>query len=316
MNLVQLDKIFNIRYGNQFDLNKMELGSEDGINFVSRSSQNLGVVAKVLRYKDIEPFEDGLITVTLGGSYLLSSFIQQSPFYTAQNVKVLTPKTKMSFAMKLYYCKAIEANRYRYTTHGREANSTLDRLLVPTIEEAQKVLSKNQTPEVNDKPIKKKREELNLSNWKWFKYDELFDIERGKGPRKMDLDGSGSTPVVTSSDANNGWTDFTDFVATHLGNTIAVNRNGSVGEAFYQPIPFCSTEDVHIFKPKFNFNLYIAIFLITLIKKEKYRYNYGRKWGIERMKASKIKLPVKGDGNPDWDFMENYIKTLPYSSAI
>jgi hypothetical protein len=102
----------------------------------------------------------------------------------------------------------------------------------------------------------------------------------------------------------------------HSGNVIGVNRNGSIAEAFYQPVPFCSTEDVHIFKPKFKINQYIALFMSTLIKREKYRYNYGRKWGIGRMKISKIKLPVASDGEPDFKFMEEYIKTLPFSKQI
>jgi len=63
-------------------------------------------------------------------------------------------------------------------------------------------------------------------------------------------------------------------------------------------------------------NKYIAMFLITLICKEKYRYSYGRKWGIDRMNNTLIKLPITSDGKPDFAFMESYIKTLPYSSAI
>ena len=83
----------------------------------------------------------------------------------------------------------------------------------------------------------------------------------GRGPRKKDLDGTGGTPFVTSSDSNNGWTSFTSFEPIHDANTIGVNRNGSVAEAFYQPSAFCSTEDVHIFKPKFTMNKYIGLFL-------------------------------------------------------
>ena len=70
MKLVTLDTVFTIQYGNQFDLNKLESDIESNINFVSRSSQNLGVVCKVHTYKDREPFPAGLITVTLGGTYL------------------------------------------------------------------------------------------------------------------------------------------------------------------------------------------------------------------------------------------------------
>ena len=34
------------------------------------------------------------------------------------------------------------------------------------------------------------------------------------------------------------------------------------------------------------------------------------------MQKSNIKLPVISDGTPDWEFIENYIKSLPYSANI
>ena len=34
------------------------------------------------------------------------------------------------------------------------------------------------------------------------------------------------------------------------------------------------------------------------------------------MPSSKIKLPVTPEGNPDWQFMEDYIKSLPFSRNI
>ena len=40
----------------------------------------------------------------------------------------------MSLETKLYYCLCIEANRFRYSTYGREANRTLRTLLVPSLE--------------------------------------------------------------------------------------------------------------------------------------------------------------------------------------
>jgi len=55
------------------------------------------------------------------------------PFYTAQNIDVLEPKTAMSLDAKLFYCLCIEANIFRYSTFGREANRTLKNLLVPEI---------------------------------------------------------------------------------------------------------------------------------------------------------------------------------------
>ena len=49
---------------------------------------------------------------------------------------------------------------------------------------------------------------------------------------------------------------------------------------------------------------------------EKFRFNYGRKWNLDRMNISKIKLPVDKKGIPDFVFMENYMKSLPYSKSL
>ncbi len=73
---------------------------------------------------------------------------------------------------------------------------------------------------------------------------------------------------------------------------------------------------MNVLYPKFNLTPAIALFITTLIRQEKYRFNYGRKWHMDRMKESCIRLPVKTDGTPDWNFMEQYIKSLPYSSQI
>ena len=128
----RLDEIFHICYGSQLDLNKCELcGKNEGFNFVNRSSSNCGVSARILKIDKKEPFNAGCITVAMGGS-VLSSFVQQEDFYTGQNVKVLVPIEEMSLAEKLYYCHCIEANRFRFSTFGREANYSFDSLLVPS----------------------------------------------------------------------------------------------------------------------------------------------------------------------------------------
>lgn len=63
------------------------------------------------------------------------------------------------------------------------------------------------------------------------------------------------------------------------------------------------------------FNKYIALFVCAVLRQEKYRYSYGRKWVLESMKSNVIKLPEKS-GEPDWLYMEDYIKSLPYGDRI
>src|SRR5665213_2280442 len=277
----KLSDLFEVTYGNKLDLNKMNIapkGSSGALNFVGRSSENHGVTARVFPIEGVKPFDAGLITVALGGTKLLASFVQISPFYTAQNVAVLRPLQDMTFAEKLFVCLAIRHNRFRYSAFGREANRTIRSLLIPEPSEFPAWVKDGKIVSVAglDMPANTAQPaELKTYGWRWFVYDDLFRIDRGRGPRRKDLDGTGNVPFITSSDSNNGLTGFTSMQPLHAGGTISVNRNGSVGEAYYQPEPFCSTEDVHIFTPKFPMNQYVALFLVTLIRREKYRFSYG-----------------------------------------
>lgn len=317
MNLVPLNKIFDIRYGNQFDLYKLETDEESSdINFVSRSSQNLGVICKVSTYNDTEPFSAGLITVTLGGTYVLSSFIQQDKFYTAQNIKVLTPKRNMSYNEKLYYCKAIEANRFRYTSHGREANMTLDTLPIPEkvpIEFLEIKVEKINL--VDELPLVSSSFSLVQNSWRNFDLNSLFKITGSQTTPILELEehGDGKYPYVTTQATNNGVEGFYDFYSEE-GNILTVD-SAVLGYCSYQHENFSASDHVEKLIPKFRMNKYIAMFLVTILNKEQYRYNYGRKCSQARMKQIKIKLPVK-NGQPNFDFMENYVKSLPYSKNI
>ena len=165
-----------------------------------------------------------------------------------------------------------------------------------------------------DIPLYKYRMTFNFSKWKSFALGEIFDIKKGKRLTKDDFT-SGKTPFIGAIDSNNGYRDFIGEEAIHKGNTITVNYNGSVGEAFYQPNPFWASDDVNVLYPKFKLNKYVALFIITVIKHDKYRYNYGRKWETKRMKMTNILLPSKSN-EIDVDFMEQYIKSLPYSGSI
>jgi hypothetical protein len=156
---------------------------------------------------------------------------------------------------------------------------------------------------------------IEVFDWKHFKYEDIFDIKKGKRLTKEDFE-EGATPFIGAIDSNNGYRDFIGQDPIHKGNTITVNYNGSVGEAFYQPNPFWASDDVNVLYPKFKFNKYIAMFLLPIIRKEKFRFNYGRKWEMDKMKKSVIKLPATKSGEIDTTFMENYIKSLNYSKSL
>jgi len=314
----RLDEIFDIQYGSQLDLNKCILCEKnEGYNFVNRSEKNCGVSARILEEVNKKPFPAGLITVAMGGK-VLSSFVQQEPFYTGQNVKVLKPKKEMSDLIKLYYCYCIELNRFRFSTFGREANYSFDFIPVPDIDEIPKNLNEISISdyEFNKESVSNKKYELNTTNWKWFRYDEIFDIKKGKRLTKADMT-EGKINFIGASKYSNGLTaKISNNEHIHPANTITLSYNGSIGEAFYQAEPFWATDDINVLYPKFKINSYIAMFLCTLLPIEKYRFGFGRKWDKEMMEKTEIKLPITKNGIPDLQFMEDYIKSLPYSKEL
>jgi len=165
-------------------------------------------------------------------------------------------------------------------------------------------------------PSEKQELPLNTEKWKPFKMggkDGLFTISKGNRLTKADQR-DGRINYVGASAFNNG-------ITNHIGNddslcparTISVCYNGSIGEAFYQDEPYWATDDVNVLMPQFPINPFIAIFLATVIKNESVKYAFNNKWTKELMEQSEIVLPAKSDGTPDFDYMEKYILSLPYS---
>lgn len=315
MRMLKIDDLFDVRYGVNLELNKL-IQDKNGIPFVSRTSKNNGVSAKVKPIPTVEPIEAGVLTVAGGGS-VLETFLQPEPFYSGRDLYYLKPKVELLLQQKLYYCLCIRANKFRYN-YGRQANRTLRDIQIPHIDDLPLWVNSTQIIDLSDfkKPaINKNYELVNHKDWETFEIQELFDVKKGKRLTKAKMT-VGATPFIGAIAVNNGVSNKIGQEPIHTANTITVNYNGSVAESFYQPEPFWCSDDVNVLYPKFAMNPYIAFFIIAIIKKEKYRFNYGRKWHSERMRASLIKLPVNKYGDPDWAYMERYIKSLPFSSNI
>jgi len=228
---------------------------------------------------------------------------------------VLIPKRNMSIQEKIFYARCITLNRYKFSYGRKPKGERLKRVEVPQVVPAWVISTPLQKDVGVSATTGGMKMTLQTSFWEQFQLQDLFEIKKGKRLTKANMT-IGKTPYIGSTDSNNGVTAQIGQAPIHSGNTISVAYNGSVAEAFYQPIPFWATDDVNVLYPKFEITPEIALFICTVIRREKYRFNYGRKWHLERMMASAIRLPATDLGEPDWSFMESYIKSLPYSSQI
>ena len=157
-----------------------------------------------------------------------------------------------------------------------------------------------------------------IDKWKEFKYQDIFKIERGGGYTARELsEEKGNTPYIGASAENNGITLWTNKEPLQKKNAITIANNGSVGSCFYQNLDFIASSDISILRLKNReFSPLIALFFVSLIRLEKYRFNYGRKWGMRRMEESSIYLPVDENENIDFNIIEKYMNTVKYSKFI
>lgn len=317
MKKTKISEIFDVKYGNSFELinlTECDKSSIDCVNFISRTENNNGVSAYVKKIADVTPNPPGTITVAVGGS-VLATFLQVQPYYTGFHVMILYPKRKMSAVELLFYAYVIRKNRYRYN-YGRQANKTLKDVVIPEfIPETWKNIEIKKLSRLNEKSVISRFLNLNISQWDIFNVKDLFRITGSKTTPVLELEeyGRGEYPYVTTQATNNGVEGFYNFY-TEDGGVLTVD-SAVLGYCSYQLYNFSASDHVEKLIPKFKMNKYIAMFLVTIINQEQYRYNYGRKCSQDRMEKGNIKLPSSG-GGPDWEFMENYTKSLPYSSNL
>lgn len=152
---------------------------------------------------------------------------------------------------------------------------------------------------------------LNQKEWKEFYLRDIFTIRPGKRLTKSNMK-SGTTPFIGASDSNNGVTVFVSNTnVSEDSNVLGVNYNGSVVENFYHPYTCIFSDDVKRFALReHNGNKYIYLFMKTVILQQKSKYAYGYKFNEERMQKQMILLPTTANGQPDYDYMEQYAKQL------
>ena len=318
--------------------NDMEYGS---IPLISSGEGNNGVVKYISKEGDgkAEMFPDNTITLDM---FCHANYQDKEYFAVGHGrVNVLIPKFNINSYVGLFICSLINREKYRFS-YGRAVYSTVaekikiklpvtpagtpdwkfmedfvkDQIIPQLPKKAQKVwLQKYDTT-----PQKHEDMKLNTQEWKYYTIGDLFRVELTKGDIKADEVDSGDIPLISSGDGNNGVVKYISKEGDGKAemfpdNTITLDM---FCNANYQGLAYYAVGHgrVNILFPKFELNKYIGIFICTLINREEYRFSYGRAVYSTVAEKMKIKLPVTPAGTPDWQFMEDYIKSMPFSRNI
>ncbi len=160
--------------------------------------------------------------------------------------------------------------------------------------------------------------ELKVNEWKEFIVGKIFQTSATSLSIKDELE-RGSIPLISRTSMHNGCDGYFDVSKEKItkGHCITVGAEGIY--AFYQPENFATGNKVYTLRNE-HLTKYNALFITTILNTEIYKYSYGRARIKSKLDNEIIKLPalLKDDKTyePDWEFMENYIKSLPYGDRI
>lgn len=149
---------------------------------------------------------------------------------------------------------------------------------------------------------------LNDREWKCFYTDSLFDLVQISSSNDLGKIKHGVIPCIGRKSVNNGFQGeyAIDSEKINKGNCITISMVGE-SHAFYQGFHFgCSQNILLLYSCKIN--KYNALFLCTLLNQQLKKYNYGYPVGKDRFLKQICVLPVDTQENPDYDFMEQFIK--------
>ena len=163
----------------------------------------------------------------------------------------------------------------------------------------------------------------------------LFTIENCKCGCAGDLEDGDDVNYIGAKKADNGVmkkvSSDKNLLSKGNGILFICDGEGSVGYTNYMDEDFIGSTTTSIGYNK-NLNVYNALFLVTVLDQEKFKFSYGRKYRANLDKIL-IKLPVCRDSDgspyidatheystkgyvPDFKYMENYIKALPYGDRL
>lgn len=316
---ISLKELFMPVYGVNLELvniEECEKKDSNSIRFVSRTEINNGVSAYAKKMDEIVPNPAHTISVAVSGS-VLSSFYQDKEYYSGRDLYYLLPKRKMSKEEMIFYALCIKANKYKYN-YGRAANKTLKDILLPTeMPNDFKEITLDTISVPSGKKILQRQFDLDTDKWKLFIIEELFEIQ--KGERLVEYERTdGKMPLITATSENNGVSSFISYDDFHNDKKIFQNKItvDMFCNVFFHNYKYFSDDNIHTLIPKYtNDNPYTSLFIATILRQLKYKFNFGRQLRLSKINKECIKLPNK-NGQPDFEFMEDYIKSLSYSTSI
>lgn len=306
------------------DLECFNMFSHNTIKFISRTEMNNGCDCYVLN-NDLTGIEEGNAIAI--GDTTATCFYQSERFICGDHM-VICRAGWLNKYTALFVLSILKQEKYKYS-YGRAfkmdlISSTVIKLPATADGSPDWDFMEQYIKSLNHKPLTTQnshpQHSLNIDSWQEFKVGDYFDVYLSSGDLKIDECEPGKIPLVSSGATNNGIVGYIDEkgdgkAQIFKANSITVDM---FCNAFYQNNDYYAVSHgrVNILYPKFKCNPLIGCFICSIINNERFKYSYGRAVYSAEISRMVIKLPTTLGNVPDWNYMENYIKSLPYGDRI
>lgn len=316
-----ISDIYKAKAINKDDLT-ITTDSDNAIRYITRTGENNGCeLLADIRDIDSKTIEKGN-AISIGDT-TATCFYQDEDFITGDHMVVVRADSWLNSYTALYIVAILTNEQYKYS-YGRaylmdRIKDTIVKLPTDSDGNPDWQFIEDYMKSLHHKPLTTKNKsgqvpDLNVQDWKEFRVGDILYCDSTTLSIKDDLL-DGCTPFISRTAENNGVDGFVEIENDKItdGNCLTIGAEGIY--AFYQAEPFATGNKVYQMRQP-NMNPYIGLFLATVLNLENYRYSYGRARIMSKLKEEVIKLPIDTNGNPDWQFMEDYIKALPYGDRL
>lgn len=322
--------IFNLE-ATSSGIDKNKLNQEEGqVPYITRT-ENVNGINMFITDNQSGKYRKNKGNVITIGLDTQTVFYQSADFFTGQNIQILYNNNIVKYnAIFIITLMRNQIKKFNWGGNG----ATLGRLkrskiLLPVnidgdpdydymeayVKEQEEVKKKEYFDYIKDilANLKyKKIPALAEKEWKDFYISDIFNISAGKRLVSNNMV-AGTTPFIGAIDSGNGITNYVSNTNESIDkNVLGVNYNGNgMVISFYHPYECIFTDDVKRFHLKeIEDNMFVLLFFKVVILQQKSKYNYGYKFNGNRMKRQKILVPISNKKQPDYDYMEQFIKNI------
>lgn len=298
---------------------------EGNIPLISSGKENNGIIAFISN-DNAKLWNEKTITVDMFGK----AFYQNKPYYCVSHgrVNILVPKFKITDNIGKYLTCVIESvtiNKYKFTEMCTGKKLTADTIKLPIDSEGnpdwaymESYMSNIKTT-VSDSLTKLQsakdshNHKINTTDWESFRIGDLFEIKRPKSRSEKNYT-EGNVKYVSSGCVNNGVVKYLEPINDEdLDKGKCITVSPLDGSSFWQADDFLgrggSGASISMLYNK-NLNKYNSQFICSIIKRSADKFNYQDLLCGGNLKNLIIKLPVDLNSEPDWNYMEQYMKNI------